>query len=222
MAESEKIQRTNITKEISRYIKDHIESGAWPEGGKIESEEEMAKRMGVSRASVHATIQRFIAYGVLESFQGKGTFVRGRANVLTSKNLSPDKGATLLQLMQFRMSLEETSAYLAAAQPTEEDIGFLEECLHNMDSEDTALYSKSDGLFHRRIAAMTHNPLFEQYTDLLFASNIDKQEMIVTSLGKESGRFYHRRLIEAIRAKNQVLAQETMHEHLQTIEYLLS
>ena len=53
MDNNNKIKKTNITQMVAQYIKNNIDSGHWSEGEKIESEIQMAEKLGVSRATVH-------------------------------------------------------------------------------------------------------------------------------------------------------------------------
>lgn len=53
-----------------------IASGAWKPGEAIPAEAEFARAYGVSVGTIRKTIDTLVAEGLVERFQGKGTFVR--------------------------------------------------------------------------------------------------------------------------------------------------
>ena len=52
-----------------------IKNGTWKSGEKLPSETDLGQRMGVSRVTVRAAIQRLQAIGLVEVKHGKGTYV---------------------------------------------------------------------------------------------------------------------------------------------------
>jgi GntR family transcriptional regulator len=58
--------------------------GRTPAGDRLPSEPELAKRMGVSRATLREAMRTFEAQGMIRRRQGAGTFVVGRVPVLES------------------------------------------------------------------------------------------------------------------------------------------
>lgn len=79
-------EHKNVTEDVVDYLKQKIMDGTWKPGDKISSENELTACLSVSRASVRYAIQHLIAVGVLESFQGKGTFVKTSPSVISSRN----------------------------------------------------------------------------------------------------------------------------------------
>ena len=70
------MSRKSVTEQVLEYLKEQIRVGRWTYGEKIDSENQLTYELQVSRASVRHAIQQLVALGVLESFQGKGTFVK--------------------------------------------------------------------------------------------------------------------------------------------------
>lgn len=64
-----------------------IESGEWPEGTMIPSEQELIVTHGVSRTTVRQAIQDLVSSGNLVRQQGRGTFVARPEHLLTSSPL---------------------------------------------------------------------------------------------------------------------------------------
>ncbi len=92
----EKIVRKTLTDQIFDYIQDQIANGNWKRGEKLPSETELAEKLGVSRMSLRAAIQRSNTMGLTETKVGEGTFVKKISmrpfieNLLKSNLLSAD------------------------------------------------------------------------------------------------------------------------------------
>jgi GntR family transcriptional regulator len=56
-------------------LKKKIESGEWPLGSQIPTEEELCKLFDVSRATVRTAVMELVRQGYLKRQQGKGTFI---------------------------------------------------------------------------------------------------------------------------------------------------
>src|SRR4030043_2055345 len=61
--------------QIYTIIKEKIESGEWPVGTQIPTEDELCKTYDVSKVTVREAIQELVREGYLKRQQGKGTFV---------------------------------------------------------------------------------------------------------------------------------------------------
>ena len=65
---------------VSHYINEGISNGKFRENQKIESEWNLAKRLEISRSSVHLALARLATEGMVVSVPGKGTFLAQRNN----------------------------------------------------------------------------------------------------------------------------------------------
>jgi len=61
--------------QLQEVMKEHIESGAWPPGGLLPSEPELARTFGVSRAVVRQALAILEDDHQIRRVQGRGTFV---------------------------------------------------------------------------------------------------------------------------------------------------
>lgn len=74
----ELIDRENHQKlyiQLLEIVRKKIESGEWPVGSQIPTEEELCKMFSVSRATVRSAILELVRQGYLKRQQGKGTFI---------------------------------------------------------------------------------------------------------------------------------------------------
>jgi DNA-binding GntR family transcriptional regulator len=61
--------------QIYSIIRDKIESGEWPLGIQIPTEDELCKTYDVSKVTVRDAVEELVREGYLKRLQGKGTFV---------------------------------------------------------------------------------------------------------------------------------------------------
>ncbi|MBN9412163.1 MAG: GntR family transcriptional regulator [Burkholderiales bacterium] len=177
-------------------------------------EEDVARRVGVSRTSLRDCLRRLAADGLVHTAPGRGTFV-----------LELDTGE-VDEVFQLRSMLEGHGAALAAQHGDATHFDTLarvaeaiDELLNRRDVEESALYAQFQ----------THNTAF--HLTLLEASRSARLQSMARSLievplvalkqhtwpGEVSVRrsnAQHHELIEALRARDPVLARLTVQAHI--------
>ncbi len=73
--------------QLKSWLIERIESGAWPEGTMIPTEQELMAEHGVSRTTVRQAILDLVSSGNLIRRQGKGTYVARPDHIFTSSPL---------------------------------------------------------------------------------------------------------------------------------------
>jgi GntR family transcriptional regulator len=63
--------------QLARIISDKVDSGRYPQGARIPSEHELAKKYGIGRPTVRMATDLLIRKGLLVRKRGAGTFVQG-------------------------------------------------------------------------------------------------------------------------------------------------
>ena len=66
---------TTLAQRVVAGLKDKILAGDLPPGRKLPSEAELIEEFGVSRTVVREAVSRLQAEGLVETFQGRGSFV---------------------------------------------------------------------------------------------------------------------------------------------------
>jgi GntR family transcriptional repressor for pyruvate dehydrogenase complex len=214
------ILKANVTQQVIEYLKSNIENGTWAVGEKIPSENNLSEALGVSRASIRVAIQQFIALEVLESIQGKGTFVRTNRITGVSSNLNAINESNyddILQVLEFRRIIEPECAYIAAQKATSVTIGNLKTYLKNMKNNigQSEEFVKQDMFFHEEICHATGNRLLENCLREVFQQKIKNHEQINEAFGFKDGIYYHTMLLDAIENRDFRKAKKLMKEHLQ-------
>ncbi|HBI56137.1 MAG TPA: hypothetical protein DDY38_04850 [Firmicutes bacterium] len=81
--------------QLSENIRQKILTGVYRPGDKIPSEREMSTAYGITRVTVRKALMDLLQQGVLESVQGKGTFVRRLPQEVKKVNLGTGSSSRL-------------------------------------------------------------------------------------------------------------------------------
>ena len=83
------INRVNIAEQAFSQLKDQILSGTWQEGEKLPSEQELTEALGVSRSTIRQAIRSLADYGMVETRNGSGTYVKRQISGNYMLNIVP-------------------------------------------------------------------------------------------------------------------------------------
>lgn len=210
-------EHKSVTEDIIYYIKNNIINGTWNPGDKISSENELSMQLSVSRSSVRYAIQQLIAIGVLESFQGKGTFVKTKpiGDIERKLELLYDN-ADIEQLVEFRIIIEGEGCKLAAKRMTEQSLNRLKVILVNMmnslsNRED---FIKEDIAFHQEILRTTGNQLIVRSMRYVMNEIEFQQHAFNTEDKMKNAIEWHRSILVELERGNGEAAARYMIEHL--------
>jgi len=212
------IEKRNITQQVIEYLKTNIENENWKLGEQIPSENMLAEQLGVSRASIRAAIQQFIAINVLESIHGKGTFVTNNDfnRSSNSNSITSEDCQDISKVLEFRLIVETESCYLAAKNATNEVVENLKKYLSLMIENigKSKEFVEADMLFHEEICKASGNHLLEKSLKEVFKQTDKNHKQINKILGYKNGVYYHTAILEAIEEKNAKKAKQLMRDHL--------
>jgi len=214
-----KIKKINVTSQVVEYMKENIEAGEWEVGKKIPSENQMIAELGVSRASIRSALQYLSGIGVLESFQGKGTFLINdhveNWNEADSKITSEDC-RNIYRVLEFRGILEPEVCRMAVRNSTAETVAILEKYLEQMKQfrGDQAKFVRADLKFHEAICQCFGNPLVEKSLHKVYVETRKNHEQMNEIFGYESGIHYHTEIVDAFRDHDEQKAFEVMKQHI--------
>ena len=210
----EKIVRKTLTDQIFDYIQDQIANGNWKRGEKLPSETELAEKLGVSRMSLRAAIQRSNTMGLTETKVGEGTFVKKismrpfienllKSNLLSADNDDINDMRNILQIGSFRLALKLPTL--------DEDIEVLESFYNDMisaaENNDTEGFHKADTRFHRHLCKSCRNEMmYIIYDAIEYLLEDVTRRNVVRSL-EYNGSYenilnYHKGLLDTIKAKD--------------------
>jgi len=221
-----RVKRAKIKEQIVEQLRDQIVRGVWTPGSKIPSENELTRRLGVSRVSLREALQNLASLGLLESRQGGGTYIKEYSGEILFSPLFPmlalDK-TDVLNVLGYRRIVEKGTAALVAEKAGTKEIEELEAAYQEMlrQQQDAHAFARADLDFHLALARATGNPIVIKVNDIIRNILSVSMDKIVLTLGVSDGLSYHRRILDAIIAHDAGLAESLMEEHiLKTIKRL--
>ena len=147
-------------------LKDKILSGDLPPGHKLPSETELIEEFGVSRTVVREAVTRLRAEGLVETFQGRGSFVLAvpEPTSFTVESAAIRTHHDVLDMIDFRLGIETEAAALAAARLDAAGRTAIQSALEAFVAAAPEDAVEADFRFHRAVAAASGNRF---YLDLL-------------------------------------------------------
>ncbi|KAI4440690.1 HTH-type transcriptional repressor NanR [Schaedlerella arabinosiphila] len=205
----ESLKKQDIKEQVFEQLLMKIEMGEWKPGEKLPSENELTKAMGVSRITIREAIQKLVAINVVETFQGKGTFVKTVTSNSYLKSMTPMlflNNDDIRAVLEYRKIIEVGIIDILIEKATEKDISILKKYLDKMsyyyNKKNLGKYKEYDLNFHMKLYEMTDNPF------IIKISNIAKDVMnsamsgTLTEQGAKDGLEYHGKIIECIENRN--------------------
>ena len=209
-----------LAEQVVIQVRDMIRQGKLRPGDRLPSERELAKRLGISRASLRPGLRFLAAMGVLTSRHGSGTYIADGPPALDSeplRMLAALHGFTQDEMFEARRLLEVGLAGLAAEHATDDHLATMAEEVTEMYAtlDDPQQYLIHDIRFHRAIAAGSGNQILAALMDMVSAVMYERRSATVeraTDL-KESAEM-HRKIYRLIRGRKADEARVAMSEHL--------
>jgi DNA-binding FadR family transcriptional regulator len=157
-----------LAHELVERLKARILAGDIEPGQKLPAESSLVAEFGVSRTVVREAISRLQAAGLVETFQGRGSFVLALPES-TEFSVEASQIRThrdVLDMIDFRIGVESESAGLAAERRTDLQLKGVERALVDLSrsGEHPSSAVEADYRFHLKIALASGNRF---YADLL-------------------------------------------------------
>ncbi len=225
------MKRLSLIDTIVEEIKGKLISGEYKCGDMLGSQDELARTLGVSRASLREALKRLELMGLVESRQGLGTFLKqieptNFMNPLTSFVVIDKRSA--FELLEARLHIEGSLAALAALHATEGDIRALEDILSAMSNLSAAQeieeFVKQDVQFHYLIAKASNNNIMAKIVEILrdlLRQLISKvfqnyNEQLLETIDETNE--FHQGIFDAIRNHDSETARRHMEDHIRDVQ----
>ena len=215
------IQKINAVEQVYDQMQGLLIDGTWHAGDKLPTENELSAAFGVSRMTIRQAMQKLKALGLIETRTGSGSYVR-EVNPEDSLNeLIPFMyigSPSQIHVFQFREMIDSESVRIATASADEKSLKRLEDLLARMKQasvdDDAKAFSKYDLKYHMTIVKMTGNPLMVKAYELLLNVLTESMDYVIERMKYKPALDYHRRILDAMKKKDEVLAENLMHEHI--------
>lgn len=149
---------------IETLIDMFTEEGLKP-GDRLPSERFLAERFGVSRPMLRESLQRLQERGIIYIAPGSGAYLKPVTALDWGRPLDASglhRAATIRQLVEARIMLEERAAFLAAERADENDMRNMSRALAGFDASTNVIdRARDDIAFHSLLARASHNPVVE-------------------------------------------------------------
>jgi len=206
-------------------LRKRIGAGEFGPGEKLPTESQLTTHFGVSRTVVREAIAALAADGMVQPRQGAGVFVMAQATSAFSAIAGErsNKISVALNVLEVRMGIEIESAGLAAERHSTSQVAAIQEAWNEFGRllDEGNPTGRTDFYFHRAIAAATNNPFYLEVLDALGSRTIPCD--VASPWGTESVLTYeyqvglheeHKRILNAISARDADGAREAMRDHL--------
>ena len=225
--EIEPVKSTRIYEEIVRQVKQLIAEGKLKSGDRLPPERDLAEKFMVSRTSVREALRALQSRGLIDIRAGEGAFIRDISVDTLIEPLAlvilPHREA-VGELFEARRLLEPAIAGLATGRATPEELGEMERILDEQAKEVAQGRTgvAQDAAFHSAVAHSAHNRAITRIVHALMDLLTQSREESLHTPGRPTrSHADHRRILEAIKRRDEVAAHRTMLDHLVAVENLV-
>lgn len=227
-----------------------IESGEYAAGSVLPAERDLSAQLGVSRTSVREALIALEVIGLVTVRAGSGVVVRGKAPdappsvpVLQQAaaqsrwemdpELGVEDGLDLevppFSLLEARRLVEPEAAFLAATRASAEQLSGIRAAYERnvADNRAGSQTHPGDRLFHIRIAEASGNPAYALLIRHLLGHKYGTMFRRLQELYKPEDMAYrseqeHRRVLDALIARDGAAARRAMRAHLDSVLRIFS
>jgi GntR family transcriptional repressor for pyruvate dehydrogenase complex len=215
-------KRGNLVEMVFENLRKNILTGKFKDGDLLPTQETLAQKFGVSRTVMREALNKLSSLGLVESHQGRGTFVRS-PNARTVMEpmftaLLLDETATC-ELMEARYYLERIIVRLAAKHINAQQIQALQEIVERMDQHfhngDLEGFSEGDLAFHLKLAEISKNGILNRISEVIremLSKFLESFNRIPGAAGRAND--YHKKICQAVIQKDPDKAESEMQQHL--------
>lgn len=219
--EVKKLGRRSLSDTVFEHLFRAIKSGAYSEGERLPTEQDLASEFQVSRPIVREALQRLRDQDLVSSRRGAGSFVRnsGLRNPLGFGAV--ESIADLERCYEFRITMESEAARLAAERHNERSLAQIKDALDLL--RDATLRQRhredADFSFHLGVAIASDNQYFVTAMEALkdhiaVGMQFHGQSLKKSPDGLNQVYEEHLAIFNAIRTGQSALSRDLMFVHL--------
>ncbi len=207
------------TEQALQTLRSAIEQGAFPPGGRLPPERELAAQLRVGRGTLRKAFEALAREGRIRRRIGQGTFVVDAA----AGPLGIDADPSPMDVMETRAMVEPAIAAAAALRATMADLERLERLAAPGPGGDWRDWEDRDNAFHTALAAATRNPLLVGLLETLHRMRrrdawTRLRRATLTPERQAAQEAQHRAIVAAVGAADPGAATEAMRLHLEAVE----
>ena len=211
------VLRPRLYEQVVSQIQEWIGENRLEVGDRLPPERELASRLGVSRATVSQALVAMEVVGIVSVRHGDGVILVEPVGSTKIVNALRRHAQQLPEIIEAREALEAKLAALAAERRTKSDLAAIDEALKVMEQDIAAggRGVEGDELFHAAVTAAGHSALLArlmaEISELIRETRIESLSQPDRPLNSLRG---HRRIADAIRARDGEAAAVAMQDHI--------
>ncbi len=214
-AQFEQVKPVRLYQRIVEQVEEAVARGDLKPGSRLPSERELVVQFGASRPTVREALRVLESNGIVRSRPGDPNgpeilpFSPHGLHKQMTRLIQAD-GASLAEVLSFRMVVDGAGCRLAARLRTEQDLVELERTVTDLEASLTLGYqafSRADLAFHQAIAAASRNSILGVCNNVVrdvvlslistnVANAVDTPELMAATIS------YHREVLVAVRDKD--------------------
>ncbi len=154
---------------VVEALKSRILEGQLAPGTKLPSETELTEEFSVSRTVVRDAISRLQASGIVETFQGRGSFVLAlpEPTIFEVEASRVRSHHDVVAMMEFRIGVESEAAGLAATRASKADLAGVRDALSGFTEAGSEGAVEADYRFHLSVARASNNRFYIELLESL-------------------------------------------------------
>lgn len=214
---------TTLAQSVVAGLKGRILDGSLTPGAKLPSEHELIEEYDVSRTVVREAVTRLRAEGLVETFQGRGSFVLAmpEPSSFSVEAAAIRSQADVLAMVDFRLGVEPEAAHLAATHRSTGGVDEVREAMAAFARATPEEAVEADFGFHRAVAAATGNRFYVDLLDsmgpmmiMLPRTRLPEEFSLTDATHVERVRREHDSIAAAVIAGDGETARAAMRVHL--------
>jgi GntR family transcriptional repressor for pyruvate dehydrogenase complex len=213
---------------VSGRVEEMIRTGQLQTGQRLPPERALAGAFGVSRGTLREAMHELWLKGLVDRRRGHGTVVvatdpaRSDLTRLMHDRLTPE-ALTLLQVMDYRLTVEPPIAARAAERARGRDIANLRAIVQAMELEQSVqVVAELDAEFHTALAVASGNTLLIQLQEFSAEWMASSRSEALQSRRRRAASIQdHRAVLAAIESHDPAGAAAAMTSHLRAVSEMV-
>lgn len=224
------VRRRRLWEDVAHRLEEMIQDGSYPAGTLLPPERELMRLFAVGRPAVREALFALHRMGLVRVSTGERASVTTPTPDTLIAHLSGAARAFLSQsggpehFQEARALFESGIARLAAVRASEADIASLRRALAANEAAcgDARRFEQADVAFHFALAGITGNPIFSAVHEALVDWLTHQRTVALRRPNAEAVALAgHRRILDAVAAKDADAAGAAMARHLHDIAELI-
>lgn len=218
----------SLIEQTSESILNYIITNNLTTGDKLPNEYKLAEEVNVGRSTLREAVRTLVSRNILEVRQGSGTYISENTGIVDDPlgfSFVKDTLKLTEDLFEIRYLLEPRVAALAATNATDDQIEELDKIRLEIEEKIGAFsdeHIEKDIEFHKLVSEMSGNVAMSNLVSIINQSISRYYDYYTSNRIKDETIVSHREIMDAIKSRDPILAEDVMRIHIVTNRRSLS